>query len=204
MFLIKKKKPVTIRYYVLMVIGEILFMAAIYAIAEKAFIKDERKFGHLLYLAIQNTALILLIPYVISILFFAWKAKTISLNNLLKQLRHNSNFIPFRDEKGVLRISLKAEDLLYIESSDNYISIKYLQNDQHKSILIRNTLKNLEKEFENSLLLRCHRSYMVNVKRVSMVKKEGHNLKLLLSSPENEKIPVSRGYHAVVKNFFEN
>lgn len=204
MFFLKKKTPVTIRYYVLMILGEILFMAAIYAILEKTVIKDERNFGYLLYLAIQNTALILLIPYVISLLFFSWKAKTISLNNLLNQLKHNSSFIPFHDEKGVLRISLKAEDLLYIESSDNYISIKYLHNDQNKSILIRNTLKNLEKEFENSLLLRCHRSYMVNVKRVSMVKKEGHNMKLILSSPGNEKIPVSRGYHAVVKNFFGN
>ena len=204
MFLISEKKLVTIRYYVLMIAGEILFMAALYAILEKSVMNDSRNLFYLLYLAIQNTALILLIPYVISLLFFAWKAKTISFNNLLDQLRNTSSFIPFHDEKGVLRISLKLEDLLYIESSDNYISIKYLQNEQQKSVLIRNTLKNLEKEFENSVLLRCHRSYMVNVERVSMVKKEGQNMKLLLSGPGNEKIPVSRGYYAIVRNFFEN
>jgi hypothetical protein len=203
MFLIKKEKSVTIRYYILMVVGEILFMAAMYAFLEKYVMKDSRNFGILFYLALQNTALILLIPYVISLLFFSWKAKTISLNNLLQQLKLNSNFIPFHDEKGVLRISLKAEDLLYIESSDNYVSIKYLQNTQPKSILVRNTLKNLEQELGSSLLLRCHRSYMVNIKKVSMVKKEGQNIKLVLDSPSNDKIPVSRGYLIDVKNFFD-
>lgn len=203
MFLIKKKKPVTIRYYILMIAGEILLMAAMYAFLEKFTMHDPRSFGFLFYLALQNTALILLIPYVISLLFFAWKEKSISLNNLLNQVRHSSNFISFHDDKGILRISLKLEDLLFLESSDNYVSIKYLHNNQLKSVLIRNTLKNIEKTFENSTLLRCHRSYIVNTKRVGMVKKEGTAMKLLIESPNNEKIPVSRGYQTIVKDFFD-
>ncbi|WP_010665357.1 LytTR family transcriptional regulator DNA-binding domain-containing protein [Marinilabilia salmonicolor] len=203
MFLIKKKNPVTIRYYILMIAGEILLMAAMYAFLEKFTMHDPRSFGFLFYLALQNTALILLIPYVISLLFFAWKEKSMSLNNLLNQVRHSSNFISFHDDKGILRISLKLEDLLYLESSDNYVSIKYLHNNQPKSVLIRNTLKNIEKKFENSTLLRCHRSYIVNTKRVSMVKKEGTAMKLLIESPNSEKIPVSRGYQTMVKDFFD-
>ena len=203
MFLIKKEQPVTIRYYVLMVLGEILSMAAMYAFLQKTVMDDRRNFLYLLYMALQNTALILLIPYVISLLFFAWKAKSISFNNLLQQIRSSYSFISFHDEKGILRISLKTNDLLYLESSDNYVSIKYLQNNRPKSVLIRNTLKNLEKEFENSFLLRCHRSYMVNVNKVSMVKREGNNMKLQIESPDNIFIPVSRGYAPVVKKFFE-
>ena len=203
MFLIKKEKPVTIRYYVLMVLGEILFMAAMYAFLQKMVMDDRRKFLYLMYQALHNTALILLIPYVISLLFFAWKAKSISFNNLLQQIRSSSSFISFHDEKGILRISLKTNDLLYLESSDNYVSIKYLQNNRPKSVLIRNTLKNFEKEFENSFLLRCHRSYMVNVNKVSMVKREGNNMKLQIESPDNVFIPVSRGYAPVVKKFFD-
>ncbi len=203
MFLIKRKKPVTIRYYILMIAGEILLMAVMYAFLEKFTMNDPRNFGFLFYLALQNTALILLIPYVISLLFFAWKEKTISLNNLLNQIRHSSNFISFHDEKGVLRISLKLEDLLYLESSDNYVSIKYLHNKQPKSVLIRNTLKNIEQKFESAPLLRCHRSYIVNIKRVSMVRKEGNSMKLLIESPNNEILPVSRSYQTIVKDFFD-
>ncbi|WP_291862056.1 LytTR family DNA-binding domain-containing protein [Marinilabilia sp.] len=203
MFLVKRKKPVTVRYYILMIAGEILLMAAMYGFLEKFTMNDPRSFGFLFYLALQNTALILLIPYVISLLFFAWKEKTISLNNLLNQMKHSSNFISFHDDKGVLRISLKLDDLLYLESSDNYVSIKYIHNNNPKSVLIRNTLKNIEQKFENSTLLRCHRSYVVNTKRVGMVKKEGNTMNLLIESPNNEKIPVSRGYQTLVKDFFD-
>jgi DNA-binding LytR/AlgR family response regulator len=204
MFAIKKQKPVTVRYYTLMIAGEVISMALMYAVLEKLIMKDSRNFGYIFYLALQNTALILLIPYVISLLFFSWQEKTINLNHLLNQFRQFNSFISFRDENGLLRISLKTEDLLYIESSDNYVSIKYLRNDQQKSVLIRNSLKNLEKEFENSILLRCHRSYMVNIKRVSMVRREGHKMSLILESPESEMIPVSRGYQKAVMDFFEN
>lgn len=204
MFLIKKKKPVTIRYYVLMVFGEIFFMGILYASLQKTVMHDQRTFFYLLLRALENTSLILLIPYIISLLYFAWKEKTISFNNLLQQIRNNTSFISFHDEKGILRISLKINDLLYLESLDNYVSIKYTQNNQLKNALVRNTLKNIEKEFGDTILLRCHRSYMVNVNKVTTVKKVGNNLKLQIECPhENINIPVSRGYAPTVKSFFE-
>ncbi len=198
MFVIKKHKPVTVRYYIIMVAGEIFFMALMYAFLEKFVMDDARHFGYIFYLTLQNTALILLIPYLISLLFFSWQEKTVSLNYLLKQFRNITQFISFRDENGVMRISMKPDDLLYLEASDNYVSIKYLRDGQLKSVLVRNTLKNYEQEFENSILLRCHRSFMVNIKKVSMVRKEGHKMNLILESPENEIIPVSRGYQDFV------
>ena len=204
MFMIKRRHPVSIQYYVLMIFGEILFMGVLYAFLQKVVMHDNRSYFYLLFRALENTALILLIPYIISLLFFAWKEKTISFNNLLQQIRNNSSFISFHDEKGVLRISLKTNDLLYLRAMDNYVSIKYLHNNQTKTTLIRNTLKNFEKEFGNTFLLRCHRSYMVNVNKVIMVKKEGNNLKLQIECPkENENIPVSRGYAPTVMHFFE-
>ncbi|MGM0377276.1 MAG: LytR/AlgR family response regulator transcription factor [Bacteroidota bacterium] len=204
MFVTKRQKPVTVRYYIMMVAGEIFFMALMYAFLEKFVMDDPEHFGYIFYLALQNTALILLIPYLISLLFFSWQEKTISLNHMLNKFRDMTHFISFRDENGVLRISMKPDDLLYLEASDNYVSIKYLRNEKLKSILIRNTLKNYEKEFEDSILLRCHRSFMVNIKRVSMVRKEGHRTNLILESPGNEIIPVSRGYQNMVLNYFEN
>jgi DNA-binding LytR/AlgR family response regulator len=44
---------------------------------------------------------------------------------------------------------------------------------------------------------------MVNVNKVSMVKREGNNMKLQIEGLDNIFIPVSRGYAPVVKNFFE-
>jgi hypothetical protein len=36
-----------------------------------------------------------------------------------------------------------------------------------------------------------------------MVRKEGNSMKLLIESPDNEKIPVSRGYQTPVQDFFD-
>ncbi len=203
MFSIKKNNPITVRYYLLMVAGEILLMAMMYAFIEIAFLSDPRPFGQLWFIALQNTALILLIPYIISLLFFAWREKTISFNNLLRQHTSKDQFIPFRDENNVLRYSIKREDLLYLKSMDNYVVIQYLENEQQKSVLVRNSLKNYENVFKDLSLLRCHRSYMVNVRHVKMAQKKGNNMRLLLDTPNHETIPVSRGYSQSVSRFFD-
>jgi hypothetical protein len=202
MFKIKKSKPITVRYYLLMVAGEILLMALLYAVIEITALNDPRPFWELWFIALQNTALILLIPYLISILFFAWREKTISFNNLLRQHTNKDQFIPFRDENNVLRYSVKFDDLLYIQSSDNYVVIHYLLDGRGESILVRNNLKYFEKALENFSLLRCHRSYMVNVRHIKMVQKEGNNLRLLLDTANHETIPVSRSYAQTVSKFF--
>jgi hypothetical protein len=93
MLFISKKNQITVRHYLLTIAGEIFFMALIYALLEKFVLHDQRHFGFLTYLALQNTALILLIPYIISLLFIAWQEKSVHFNRLTLQLNQNINFI---------------------------------------------------------------------------------------------------------------
>jgi len=198
MFWIKRTRPVSIIYYALMTAGEIIFMALLYALIELWVLKDLRPFSILFYFALQNTALILLIPYLISVLFFEWQEKKISLEKLIKQLSYKTPFIPFKDEKGTLRLTIKANDLIFLESSDNYVVIHYESSGKTKTYLIRNTLKQFEKDLTTFPLLRCHRSYMVNIHRVKMMKREKGVVQLMMDDTGQCTVPVSRTYDARV------
>jgi DNA-binding LytR/AlgR family response regulator len=195
MFWIKRMRPITILYYALMIAGEIIFMAVLYALLERGVMKkDIRPFAMHVYFAVQNTALILLIPYLISVLFFEWQEKKMSLEKLIKQISRKVNFISFKDEKGTLRLVLKTNDLIFLEASDNYVVIHYESDGKTKSYLIRNRLKQLEKDLIEFPLLRCHRSFMVNMNHVKMMKREKGIVQLLMDNIGQHSIPVSKSY----------
>jgi len=194
MFAIKRIRPISILYYALMIVGEIIFMAVMYALLERLIMKDTRPFPVIVYFAVQNTALILLIPYLISVLFFEWQEKKMSLEKLIKQISRKAYFISFKDEKGKLRLTLKTNDLIFLEAYDNYVIIHYVSDDKTKTYLIRNTLKHFEKDLAEFPLLRCHRSYMVNMNHVKMMKREKGTVQLLMDNKEQNAIPISKTY----------
>ena len=204
MFWVKRRSRISILYYALMIAGEIIFMAVLYAILERFVLKDMRPFALLAYFSVLNTSLILLIPYLISSLFFAWQEKKMTLEKLIRQISHKADFIPFKDEKGILRITLKLDDLTYLQACDNYVIIHYEVEKKMKSYLIRNTLKQFESDLKEFPLVRCHRSYMVNINRIKMMKREKGFIQLLMEDVEQHTIPVSRSYVESVTKLFSS
>lgn len=203
MFWIKKHNRITILGYGAMVLAEILLMGWLYALLERITLGGVRPFTLLYFVSIQNAALILLIPYAMSLLYISWREKKMSLDDLLKQLRSKPQFISFKDENGVLRFTIKAGDLIYISASDNYVEIHYKSGSKLKKYLLRNTLKRMEDQFQELPLLRCHRSYMVNLDQVRMFKREKGQMSLWMDDEGELTIPVSRSYAKSVTEIFE-
>jgi len=185
-------------HYIIWVLSEVFFMALFYALFEIFILKDNREFNLLLKLSIQNTALVLLLPYSAMWLYFSNREKKLQLERLAEgehpSLDTSKNMISFHDEKDVLRISVKQDTLLYLEASDNYVNIYYLNKGKISKYLLRNTLKKMENLFKNTEIVRCHRSYMVNFDRVKVIRKEKEGLQLELDLPSVIDIPVSRSY----------
>lgn len=203
MFWIKKHSQITILGYVLMVLAEILFMGGLYALLERITLGGVRPFTLLYFVSIQNAALILLIPYTVSLLYISWRDKKVNLDALLKQLRSKPQFIAFKDENNILRFTIKADDLIYLSASDNYVEIHYKSGPKLKKYLLRNTLKRMEDQFRELPLLRCHRSYMVNLDQVKMFKREKGQISLWMDDEGEVTIPVSRSYGKSVTEIFE-
>jgi hypothetical protein len=200
-----RKKSLKIWQFLLWIFGEILMMALFYTLFEKIVLKDERFIADLFKLSARNTALVLLLPYTISWLYLAWQDKNEQIGKMAEGQPPSSasrDMIPFYDDKGVLKFSIKKENLLYIESAENYVNIYYLNKNKVSKYLLRDTLKKIEEDFAGTEIIRCHRSYMVNFEKVKVIRKDRDGLMLELDNPSVIDIPVSKTYvNSVMQTF---
>jgi DNA-binding LytR/AlgR family response regulator len=112
------------------------------------------------------------------------------------------DIINFRDEKGKLRLSIKFQNLFYIESSDNYVNIYYESKGKVTPFLLRRSMKSIEDQYVGYPLVRCHRSYMVNVDKVKVLRNDKDGVFLDLDFLDLIDIPVSKTYSGRVIELF--
>ena len=98
--------------------------------------------------------------------------------------------------------SFSEHDFNYAIADGNYTDVCSLDENTLKKVTYRVTLSSFETQLkEASSIVRCHRSYMVNLKKVKNVSGNAQGLKLELIN-QSEIIPVSRKYIPIVKQFF--
>lgn len=90
--------------------------------------------------------------------------------------------------------------LLYIVSDGNYVNIVVEKEGKSESRMVRSTMKNVEELlFEEKSIVRCHRSYLVNLDKVQMV--TGNALECQIHFKDSsDTIPVSRNYRPQILN----
>lgn len=94
--------------------------------------------------------------------------------------------------------SVSESDLLFIESADNYAVIHYRDSDTVKKELLRSSLTRLEKQINSEDIVRCHRSFIVNLNKVENVTGNAQGYKFHLQ-PQALIVPVARKYSELVK-----
>lgn len=153
------------------------------------------------------TTLLIGVPYLIAGLYYALRDRdnTIRLLNYGNIVTDSEPSLLDREkitlfgEDGTMKLSISLMNLFYIESDDNYIKVWYADTGGGvKQYMLRCRLKTVEESFAGSPLVRCHRKYIVNLLRVSVIsrEKDGYYVKLDLSSAEP--IPVSKTYEEQV------
>lgn len=109
-----------------------------------------------------------------------------------KDLNFSSIFI-----KAHVRIDdfyLKVDNFLFARAEGNYVMVYLLEDGLLKSELKRISLKQLETQLVvYPYLLRCHRAYLLNVKRVAKISGNSQGYSISFDETEN-KVPVSRTY----------
>ena len=153
------------------------------------------------------TTLLIGVPYLIAGLYYALRDR----DNTIRLLNYgnivtDSEPSPLDREKitlfgedGTMKLSISLMNLFYIESDDNYIKVWYADaGGGVKQYMLRCRLKTVEESFTGSPLVRCHRKYIVNLLRVSVIsrEKDGYYVNLDLSSVDP--IPVSKTYEEQV------
>lgn len=92
----------------------------------------------------------------------------------------------------------------YLEAADNYVTIHYMNGAKVDKLMIRNTLKNIEWRFRDKGLVRCHRSYIINIRKVSVIRRQDCDVVVDFAQERMPVIPVSKGYSDVVMQYFSN
>jgi len=185
-------------------IMEIVLLAVAYTAIDIVLIGNNReifpRFIDLLFV----TLLVLAIPYSLSWLWLSLKDKRHKLEELSEYTSvefKERKMITFKDETEKLRFSVKSKDILYVESTDNYVTVITNEKGKIKKNMLRKTMKRLEKELEGTFIQRCHRSYMVNFENIKQVKLISTNLYIYLDFPDEIRIPVSSTYAERVHEF---
>jgi hypothetical protein len=99
------------------------------------------------------------------------------------------------------RFEIEINNLLYIQSSDNYIDIWYKNKTSVQHKLIRNTLNAIEQKITHPALIRCHRSFIINKNHVRSIKRNAGRYKIIIENI-NIEIPLSRKYKNDVFLYF--
>ncbi|GAB5418930.1 MAG: hypothetical protein Crog3KO_00890 [Crocinitomicaceae bacterium] len=104
----------------------------------------------------------------------------------------NEEVISFTISNGSEELYFNTEQFLYAKSSDNYVEIVYHDGISLKRDVLRKTLKSTSDELKSvPKVFQVHRSYLVNLNKVSHFSGNAQGLKLHFEQTESL-VPVSR------------
>lgn len=103
--------------------------------------------------------------------------------------------ISLYDNNNILRLTINVDSLYYLESEDNYIKVHYKHNDKITSYMLRCRTRSVEKSLEGTCMVRCHRSYIVNINKIRFLEEERRLHYLALDDDSIRRIPVSKSYY---------
>lgn len=200
----QRQRIIYIQYWVWILV-EVLFMSIFFTIIVLG-IDHTTNAIDVFKEAFLNTILILVFPYLTCFMFFSWVEKNRQLEERdgILPVDSTAKMIDFYDERNVFRLSVLKSNLLYIEAADNYVCIYYMKKNNVTRYMLRNTLKNMESYLADVDIARCHRSYMVNLEYVSVIRRQRGGIYLELSIPEVPDIPLSPRYRDKVDAWFKS
>lgn len=212
MYRSKNHFELTFLTYSLWLIAEIVVIAGLYTWITIDFISTAEPPLETLRRSFINSFIALGIPYILSGMYFA----IIDKNNTIRLMNYENvvtdepqkpesslRKITLFDNSGSLKLSVSPENLYYIESNDNYIKVWYTDSKgMLQNYMLRCRLKTVEDSFKGTGLVRCNRKYIVNLSKVSTLRKENEGYVLDLCNEAIPPLPVTKTYTDSVLGYF--
>lgn len=141
---------------------------------------------------LSNTILVGIIP----IMFFGFR------NQLKMERMHQKkaeNLTAALDDNYESKRSVNESSIIALEAMQNYVHFYSLTTTGTTKETKRITLQNAQETLNDKFHIKCHRSYVVDIRAVHSVSGNAQGLKLTLTHEGCPIIPVSRTYIKVVK-----
>jgi two-component system LytT family response regulator len=109
-----------------------------------------------------------------------------------EKLESNDNYLFIKSEYKIVRINLN--DVLYVEGMKEYVRIHLVGQ---KPVMTLLSMKSVEAKLPSSKFMRVHRSYIVNLEKVSTVER------FRIVYDDKTRIPVSDNYKEKFQEFLD-
>ncbi len=187
-----KKDSFLIRDFILWFSIEIVLISLVYIVL---YGNPLGNFVNDFIFSLKYTILGICLPYSFVILIIYYRKHRTEIESLKQKISDTSGpqLLVFKDERGKVKFSVHKSDVLYLESTDNYVSVYYFLENKVQRKLLRSTLKKQEGMLSGASIIRCHRSFMINPGQIEIIQEEGKKLSVKLKHIENP-IPVSGTY----------
>ncbi|MFY0685991.1 MAG: LytTR family transcriptional regulator DNA-binding domain-containing protein [Cyclobacteriaceae bacterium] len=172
-------------HFILWTLGELVLLSTLMLLlfGETHLGGTELLFEYLL--TMKQTLLVGAIPYATVVLYLQARNSAVKTPGTL--------LVSVPDETGDIQMNIELDHLLYLKAADNYVEVFIWKDDVVSKELIRNNLKRLEVSWTDLPVKRCHRSFMINMQKVSMTTKVSNGLSVYLRGVIDP-IPVSKNY----------
>ncbi len=209
---VKRRRHFAMWAYILWLFLEIVVIAAFHTYLSFFIVKaTPYSLGYIFGKSLLITFIALAVPYIITDLMFILqdtrrklmltKSDTVESDN--EVLPEHTEIINLMDNNGNLKLSVKLDNLYYIKAEDNYINVFYQRNGAIASYMLRCKMKTIEDNcVDSSSLMRCHRSYIVNAKKISVLHNEADGFIIEFDREGLDSIPVSKTYSKRVLEAF--
>ena len=266
-----KRKPLSYLQYWFWHIVEVFCIAFLYTLIVHFVTTDTREFSEIFARAVIFVPTILIIPVIITLLYFSARDKdekisalkqeseSITLNKIDKQTENQTNdsstkendftfsddfteddmvldnhlteteksiptpdattmvheepdkvatppalskIVNFFDEKNELQLSMRLDNIYYIESAENYVHIYYRNKEAVERFTLRSSMKKQQDKLEKYGFIRCHRSYLVNFSNILLLRKDKDGPYLDFGQAGLQQIPISKTYLDSVTAYF--
>ena len=100
-------------------------------------------------------------------------------NKLIENKKEKETLISFKSDYKKDNLMISPNSLIVIKSADNYIEIYYMSDNAVKKKLVRSSLKRANESInEFSFILRCHRTFIVNINYIKEISGNSQGYKI--------------------------
>lgn len=176
--------------FILWELAELLTMSLFTALYITLMYRGVFTYFHMVGQSLFYLSIILIFPYVIFNLSFAY------VSILEQDTIYDDSLMRFMDSTQKLKLMIASSAVLYIEADENYVHVRYMEGEKQKDYPLRASMKSLEELMQKHGLIRCQRSYYINPHHVKVLRRDKEGMiSAELDVPNQKPIPVSPKYY---------
>ncbi len=187
--------PLSLNYslYIAWCFGEVIFSSFFVALYVWLVRLKPMPYFETFAVSFQYLSTALIFPYIVLALSMRLK----ELLNKEEQSAAGANpRMRFYDDRHNLKIVLAEDAILYISAEENYVHIYYTENGKIRNYVLRSSMKAIDELCQEHGLVRCHRSFFVNPRHISVLRKDKEGIVYAeLDSGDAMHIPVTKRYY---------